>query len=301
MCASTLRAGGALLRQRRDFAVCAAAAAGWEAGGCGSLGSGQNPRVWKASSGHPAGAVYARFAGGAFSGFGGCGTWAFRRSTIAVLRRPRLSRVSIQSGEPFCAANRATFQQALQGLHRSIRLREECVSRQLRVRFRESVLAGSAFAALDAPFAKGTSFHADRVLTSDAGHRISPLDRSAEKCHNEFGSGSWRTPRSGLALPTASTGDRAVSCYSVIGGGLPMVGLLSFATALCYSTGPFVFDSVKSFQAVPAQTLGSGSVWFYTGASAEVVGKCRHIGIRYYGRLGRANRYTRPGSTPLRQ
>jgi hypothetical protein len=42
---------------------------------------------------------------------------------------------------------------------------------------------------------------------------LSPLDFFAEVSQNKFGSGLWLTSRLGLALPTALTDDRAVSCY----------------------------------------------------------------------------------------
>lgn len=124
------------------------------------------------------------------------------------------NRVAVQSRKPFGAADRASLKQAMQGADGSFWARGKRVPCQLGVGFREPIFAGSAFPALNTALTEGTSLYAGGVLASDAGHGFSPLDFSAELSHNEFGSGLWLTPRFGLALPTADTGDRAVSCYS---------------------------------------------------------------------------------------
>jgi hypothetical protein len=156
-------------------------------------------------------------------------------------------RVSIEASEPLCAANRAPFQKAVQRPFCCIGIRNQHISREPLVGFAEGGIAGLAAPTLDAALTEVTELFAGLVLASYAGHGFSPLDFSAELSHNEFGSGSWLTPRSGLALPTAPTGDRAAFSQLVNGGGLPTVGLLSCATALRSSAGPFVFDSEKSF------------------------------------------------------
>jgi hypothetical protein len=51
-------------------------------------------------------------------------------------------------------------------LHCCVGSRHKGVSREFSVRLGKSVFAGSAFPALNAPFAEGASFHADRVLAS---------------------------------------------------------------------------------------------------------------------------------------
>jgi len=122
-------------------------------------------------------------------------------------------RVPIESDEPFCAANGAPFDKALNGADRSIFTGTHRAKRGLGLRFGKRCRAGIAAPALDSALAVGTEPLAGLVITSDAGHGISPLDFCAGKRHNEFGSGLWLTPPFGLALPTAQTGDRAVSCY----------------------------------------------------------------------------------------
>ena len=108
-------------------------------------------------------------------------------------------RVAVQSGKPFCAADRAPLQKTMQRTFRRVRLGRERIAGELGVGFRKSVLAGSAFPALDAALTEGTSFNAVRVLASDAGHGFSPLDFCGKKPHTHFGSGVRLTPRFGLA------------------------------------------------------------------------------------------------------
>jgi hypothetical protein len=122
--------------------------------------------------------------------------------------------VPVQAREPFRGSDRAAFKKALQRPCSGIRAGTHGSKGRLRLRFTEGRLAGLAAPALDAALTKVPESLAGLVLASFASHGFSPLDFSAELSHNEFGSGLWFTPRFGLALPTALTGDRAVSCYS---------------------------------------------------------------------------------------
>ncbi len=122
-------------------------------------------------------------------------------------------RVPIQSSEPFGAADRAALKKALQRPCSGIRAGTHGAKRRSGLRFAEGCTTGIAAPALNAALTEVTESLAGLVLASETGHGFSPLDFCAELSHNEFGSGLWFTPRFGLALPTALTGDRAVSCY----------------------------------------------------------------------------------------
>jgi hypothetical protein len=121
--------------------------------------------------------------------------------------------VPVQSGEPFRGADRTTFKKALQRPCSGIRASTHRAERRSGLRFAEGCTTGIAAPALNAALTEVPKPLAGLVLASETGHGFSPLDFCAELSHNEFGSGLWFTPRFGLALPTASTGDRAVSCY----------------------------------------------------------------------------------------
>lgn len=121
--------------------------------------------------------------------------------------------VPVQAREPFCGSDRAAFKKASQRPRSGIRAGTHGSKGRSGLRFAESNVAGLAAPTLNAALTEVPKPLAGLVLAFKAGHGFSPLDFSAELGHNEFGSGSWLTPRSGLALPTALTGDRAVSCY----------------------------------------------------------------------------------------
>src|SRR5579871_4164979 len=82
------------------------------------------------------------------------------RAALASHQQQAHDGIPIQSSEPLSTADRAAFQQTMQGADRSMRARLKRVPRLLFVGFRESVFAGSAFPALDMAFTEGTSLHA---------------------------------------------------------------------------------------------------------------------------------------------
>ncbi len=108
-------------------------------------------------------------------------------------------RVAIQSGEPFGAADRASLKQTVQGTFCRVGIRQKRIAGKFGVGFRKGSATGLAAPALNFAFAVGAESFAFLVVTSGAGHGVSPVACCAEKCHNEFGSGSWLTPRFGLA------------------------------------------------------------------------------------------------------
>src|SRR5438132_213777 len=113
--------------------------------------------------------------------------------------------VAIQAREPFCAANRATFNKTLNRTDHRIGFRQHHVPRQLRVRFAESRFAGIAAPALNPVLTEVPKSLASLTLASEAGHGLSPLAFCGEKPQNQFGSRSWLTPRFGLAPAKAAT------------------------------------------------------------------------------------------------
>lgn len=147
------------------------------------------------------------------------------------------NRVSVEAREPFCAANRAAFKKAMNRTLCRFGLRQHRVASQPDVGFAKGGIAGNAAPALNPTLPKVSSAFAIGVLASVAGHGLSPLDFCGKKPHTHFGSGVRLTPRFGLALPTADTGDRAVSRYSSTHGGLCIAGLLS-------RTGPWILCSL---------------------------------------------------------
>jgi hypothetical protein len=124
-------------------------------------------------------------------------------------------RVPVESSEPFRATDGATFNEALDSVDRSILAGTHRAKRGLGLRFGKRCRTGIAAPSLDSALAVGAKPLAGGVPASDACHGLFSACVEREKPYNEFGSGVRLTPRSGLALPTASTGDRAVSCYLV--------------------------------------------------------------------------------------
>jgi hypothetical protein len=111
-------------------------------------------------------------------------------------------RVAIQSGEPFGTADRASLKQTVQGTFYRVGIGQECIAGKSLVGFAEGGIAGSAAPALNAPFAKKSEPFAVLVVTSSACHGAFSVYELRRKPYNLFGSGSWLTPRFGLA-PTA--------------------------------------------------------------------------------------------------
>jgi len=81
-------------------------------------------------------------------------------------------RVSIQARESFGGSDRAPLKKVVQRTFCRFGFRHECVACELRVGFGKSVLAGSAFPALDIALTEGTCPNAGGVLASDAGHGL---------------------------------------------------------------------------------------------------------------------------------
>ena len=139
------------------------------------------------------------------------------RTALSSDKQEPHDRVAIQTREPFCGANRAPLQKAVQNTLCRIGIRQKRVSRKTCVRFRKSVLAGSAFPALDVAFTEGTSLHADRVLASYTGHGLFSACVLRRKPYNRFGSGLRLTPRFGLAPQPVSAGSGALNVKRALG------------------------------------------------------------------------------------
>jgi hypothetical protein len=120
-------------------------------------------------------------------------------------------RIAVNSSHALCAADRAAFDKALDYQRSDFRSAGDRVPRQFVVRFAESGIAGSTAPALDAPLTEVAELFAGLVLAANASHGVSPLDFLAEKRHNEFGSGSWLTPRFGLAPQPVQAGSGALN------------------------------------------------------------------------------------------
>src|SRR5258706_3442721 len=121
-------------------------------------------------------------------------------------------RVLVQAGDSRNGANAHPFQHHRKGLCRSGRI--GVVRPEFGKRLRKGRFAGCAAPALDAALTEVPKFLASLVLASGAGHGASPLDFSAEKGHNKFGSGLWLTPRFGLAPQPVSAGSGALCVKS---------------------------------------------------------------------------------------
>src|SRR6202035_3003105 len=128
--------------------------------------------------------------------------------------------VPIQASEPFGAADRTSLKQTMQRTHCRIGTRQKSIAGKFGVGLGKSVLAGSAFPALNAALTKTPSLNAGGVLASDAGHVVSPLALCEETSQNSLWSEAWVTPRFGLAPPTARTADGALNYGLTCGGGL---------------------------------------------------------------------------------
>jgi hypothetical protein len=120
-------------------------------------------------------------------------------------------RVAVESGKPLRAANRATFQKAVQRTRSRIGIRRHRVARLFVVRFAERRIAGLAAPTLNAALTEVPKLFAVVVLAFPAGHLISPLALCGETSQNTLGSKAWVTPRFGLAPTTARTAAGALS------------------------------------------------------------------------------------------
>jgi len=96
--------------------------------------------------------------------------------------------VPVQPRKPLGAANRAAFKKALNRSDRCVGIRSHGIPRQFRVGFAERGFAGSAAPALDSAFTKVPETLAGRVVTTGAGHVISPLALCGETSQNICGS-----------------------------------------------------------------------------------------------------------------
>jgi len=83
--------------------------------------------------------------------------------------------IPVQSSEPFGRADRAALKQTLNGLHPQFGVGCHGLPRQFRGGFAERGFAGSAAPALDSALTKVPETLACRVVTTGAGHVISPL------------------------------------------------------------------------------------------------------------------------------
>jgi hypothetical protein len=114
--------------------------------------------------------------------------------------------VAVESSQSLRAADRATFQKALQRPCRVLRAGTHRSKGRSGLGFREGCTTGIATPALDSTLAVGSESLAGLVLTSEAGHVISPLAFCEETSQNRFSrSMAWVTPRCGLAPTPAET------------------------------------------------------------------------------------------------
>ena len=127
--------------------------------------------------------------------------------------------VAIQAREPFCAANRAALNKAVNRPRCCIGIRQHRVTRKFRVRFAESGFTGIAAPALNPVLTEVPKSLASLTLASEAGHGLSPLAFCGEKPQNQFGSGLRLTPRSGLAPTPVERRSRGTYSAIQIGGG----------------------------------------------------------------------------------
>ncbi len=96
--------------------------------------------------------------------------------------------VPVQSSEPFGRSDRAAFKKALNRPHRRLGIRGHRRAGQPRVGFAESGIAGSAAPTLDSALTEVPETLAGRVVTTGAGHVISPLALCGETSQNICGS-----------------------------------------------------------------------------------------------------------------
>ena len=129
-------------------------------------------------------------------------------SAFASLHKQSHDCVAIQAHKPFGAANGTTFQKALNGPCREIRLRDHCGACQLRMRFGESGLTGSAFPTLNFALTKASSANAVCVLASYASHI--GLVFLAGQADNDFAVGIAACPACRLAPQPVSAGSGAL-------------------------------------------------------------------------------------------
>jgi hypothetical protein len=162
--------------------------------------------------------------------------------------------VAVEARQPFRGANRAAFKKALHRTRCRIGIGDHHGASQSFVGFAEGGITGSAAPSLDAPFTEKSESLAGLVLASYACHGLFSACAEREKPYNQLGSRVRLTPRSGLALPSAQTPDRAASCYSVTHGGLLTAGLLfgnraeDFVLGVAPTNlGPFAVCTAKSF------------------------------------------------------
>lgn len=114
-------------------------------------------------------------------------------------------RVAVKAAEPLCGSDRATLQKAVNGSLCRVRIREERIAGKSGVGFAERGITGSAAPALNAAFAEESEPFAVLVVTSGAGHVVSPLALCEETSQNSLGSEAWFAPRFGLAPTSAET------------------------------------------------------------------------------------------------
>jgi len=128
-------------------------------------------------------------------------------------------------------------------------------------RLGESSFAGLAAPALHFALAVGSKLLAAFVLALEARHGLFSACAEREKPYNEIASGVRLTPRSGLALPSARTPDRAAFCYlsnwwrSAHGLLLSVTGPWILLGATPANHGPFADLPAKSFPPVALQNF----------------------------------------------
>src|ERR1700692_666934 len=120
-------------------------------------------------------------------------------------------RIAIESSEPFCTADRAPFQKAMQRTHSRVCAGTHCPERRSGPRIAEGNVAGLAGPTLNTALNEVPKSLAGLVLAFGAGHVASPLDFCGGTRHNRFSrSRAWVTPRFGLDPTTARTAARAL-------------------------------------------------------------------------------------------
>jgi len=159
-------------------------------------------------------------------------------------------RVAVESSEALSAADGASFQQAVQSTFCRFGADTHRAKGRLGLGFSEGCATGIAAPALDSTLAVGAESLAGLVLAFYAGHGLFSACVMRESRYNKFGSDERLTPRFGLALPTAETGDRADFCQLVNWWGSGH-GLLPSSLKRPALQGVFAFGSKIIFRSYP--------------------------------------------------
>lgn len=119
--------------------------------------------------------------------------------------------VTVQSGHAFRGTNRAAFNEALNGADGAFFRDAHCAKGANGLGIGKGCRAVRTAVTLDSTLSVAPEFLNGGVLASGTGHGAFPLEFWREKPENKIGSGSWLTPRFGLAPQPVSAGSGAHS------------------------------------------------------------------------------------------